>query len=350
MGIIIKRDSPVQAAVKEAEAAIEQGFDASDYAFATRKINVDLLVSSGSTLLDLAISGKRRRGGGIPGGMLMEMFGGEGSGKTALLAEICASAQSKNGDVRFLDPEARLDKEYARIYEMNLKEHDYFRPETVSEVFRRIDDFKPKNPNTINVIGTDSLAALSTELEMEKGDKMGMRRAKEFSEGFRKMARKIASENLLLACTNQTRQGEFGDVTPGGRAVAFYSSLRLQTKQKSLIHVEKDFHGKKVKKAIGIESHVFVKKSTIDDPYREATIYIVFGYGIDDIRGNLQYMKDMQNETKYMCPGGKGYVSMAKAIEYVEKEGLESDLREQTIDLWEEVEHKFDQNRKRKQR
>lgn len=350
MGILIKRESPVQKAVKEAEAAIEQGFDSSDYAFATRKINVDLLVSSGSTLLDLAISGKRRRGGGIPGGMLMEMFGGEGSGKTALLAEICASAQNKGGDVRFLDPEARLDKEYARIYEMNLKEHDYFRPETVSEVFKRIDDFRPKNPNTINVIGTDSLAALSTELEMEKGDKMGMRRAKEFSEGFRKMARKIASENLLLACTNQTRQGEFGDVTPGGRAVAFYSSLRLQTKQKGLIHVEKDFHGKKVKKTIGIESSVFVKKSTIDDPYREAMIYIVFGYGIDDIRGNLQYIKDMQNETKYMCPGDKGYVSMAKAIEYVEREGLENDLREQVITLWEEIEHKFDQNRKRKKR
>jgi recombination protein RecA len=349
MGIILKREATKEA-VKEAEATLTEGFDSSDYAFATRKIGVDLLVSSGSTLLDLAISGKRRRGGGIPGGMLMEMFGGEGSGKTALLAEICASAQSKDGEVRFLDPEARLDKEYSRIYEMNLKAQDYFRPETVSEVFDRIKDFKPKNTNVINVIGTDSLAALSTELEMEKGDKMGMKRAKEFSEGFRKLARTIASKNMLLACTNQTRQGEYGDVTPGGRAVAFYSSLRLRTTQKGLVYVEKDFQGKKVKKAIGIESNIFVKKSTIDDPYRECLIYIIFGYGIDDIRGNLQYMKDMRGETKYICPGEKSYVSMAKAIEYVEKEGLEEQLRTQTIDLWEEVEHKFDQNRKKKKR
>jgi recombination protein RecA len=281
----------------------------------------------------------------------MEMFGGEGSGKTALLAEICASAQAKQGDCRFLDAEGRLDREYSRIYDMNLSEHDYFRPDTVDEVFEKIKTFKPKRQDVINIIGTDSLAALSTTLEMEKGDKMGMRRAKEFSEGFRKLARKIASESLLLACTNQTRQGEHGDVTPGGRAIAFYSSLRLRTTQKSLVYVEKDFNGKKIKKAIGIESNVWVKKSTIDDPYREATIYIVFGYGIDDIRGNLQYIKDYQNETKYIIPGTeKGYVSMNKAIDFVEKEGREDDLREYTIDLWEEVEHKFDQNRKGKKR
>jgi RecA/RadA recombinase len=342
---------PIIRRIQEIKEAIASSND-NDLSFITRKINVDSVVSTGSTLLDLAISGKRRRGGGIPGGIVVEIFGGAGAGKTAILAEICAHAQSLGGSVKFQDPEARLDREYSRIYDMELKADDYTRPDTVEEIFEAIKKWKPTDPSKINVVATDSLAALSTELELSpKGDKMGMKRAKEFSSGFRKTTRQITANNWLLACTNQTRQGDYGETTPGGNAIAFYSSLRLRVRQIDLIYQEKEIaSGKKVKKAIGIESVVFVKKSTVDDPYREITIYIVFGYGIDDIRGNLQYIKDMNGNTKYECPDGQSYISLNAAIFHIEKEELTKVLKEQTIDLWETIEAKFDLNRIKKQR
>ena len=80
--------------------------------FSPEKGNIDALLSTGSTLLDLAISGGVVRGGGIPGGIMVEIFGPSGSGKTSLLAEICASAIARGGRVRVLDPEGRLNREY----------------------------------------------------------------------------------------------------------------------------------------------------------------------------------------------------------------------------------------------
>jgi recombination protein RecA len=341
---------PIIKRVREIKEAVEADTD-HDLSFVTRKIEVESVVSTGSTLLDLAISGKRIRGGGLPGGVIVEIFGPAGSGKTAILAEICASAQSLGGVAKFKDPEARLDREYARIYGMTLETDDYSRPDTVEEVFKDIYSWKPENNNRINVVATDSLAALSTELEMEKADKMGMKRAKEFSTGFRKTARIIAKNNWLMVCTNQIRQGDYGETTPGGLAIAFYASLRIRVRQEDMITKEVALTGgKKVKKIIGIESTCFIKKSTVDDPFREVPIYIMFGYGIDDIRGNLQYTKDMTNSTTYICPGGKSYQSMNAAIAYVEKEKLQKDLKNQVIDLWEEIEAKFTTDRPPKER
>jgi len=335
---------------KEVEEVIASDSD-SDLSFITRKVNMDSVISTGSTLLDLAISGKRRRGGGMPGGIVVEIFGPSSSGKTAILAELCTSAQLLGGNAKFLDPEARLDKEYARIYGMELSKEDYERPDTVEEVFSLIQKWNPSDPSKINIIGADSLAALSTELEVSKGDKMGMKRAKEFSTGFRKTARMITKNNWIIACTNQIRQGDYGETTPGGMAVAFYSSVRLRIKQREPIEKEITLDKKKkLKKVIGIESSVYVKKSSVDDPYREVPIYIIFGYGIDDIRGNLQYCKDMREETTFICPDGKSYVSLSMAIQWIEKEGLEDSLKARTINLWEEIESKFAVDRKPKRR
>jgi RecA/RadA recombinase len=348
-------------AAEEVQQAVASSND-NDLSFITRKINVDSVVSTGSTLLDLAISGKRRRGGGVPGGILMEVYGRSQSGKTAVLAEILASVQSKGGTISLEDPEARLDEEYSRIYGLEFDKRFYSRPDTVEQIFSSALSWKPKNPDVINARGTDSLAALSTELELgPKGDKMGMRRGKEFSTGFRKTCRMITNNNWLWVCTNQVRQGDYGETTPGGMAVAFYSSVRIRLRQKEEIKKEitlgslSDTDGKekksgvKVSKIIGIESEAYVAKS-IDDPYRTAPLYIIFGYGIDDIRANLQYIKDMTNSTTYTCPDSKTYVAMEQAIRWVEKQDLADQLRENTIDLWESIEAKFNQNRKIKER
>jgi len=187
-------------------------------------------VSTGSTLLDLAISGGRVRGGGVPAGILVEIYGPSGVGKTSVLAEMCADAQTKGGYVKFLDPEARLDQEYMRIYGMELEKENYHMPDTVNEVFKHIWDWEPDPPKkgATSIIATDSLAALSSELELsEKGDKMGMKIAKDFSQGLRKTCRLIKQNKFVVACTNQIRQGSTGETTSGGKGIPFYASLRL---------------------------------------------------------------------------------------------------------------------------
>jgi recombination protein RecA len=307
------------------------------------------VISTGSTLLDLAISGKRYTGGGIPGGILVEIFGGPGSGKTGVLVECCASAQETcNGQVMFLDPEARLDREYAELYGLELEKNNYHRPNTVEELFEKINNWET-NPDILNIIAADSLAALSTELELDKGDKMGMRRAKQFSEGLRKTCRKIAEENKLILCSNQVRQGDFGDVTPGGKGIPFYASLRIQIKQTSKIELEKTVRDKKFKKVVGIESICTIIKNSIDDPYRIAPIRLLFGKGIDDVGSNLQWIKTSLGNTTYNV-GDKTYRSLNQAIDYVEKNDLEEEVRNQVIELWEEIEGAFFTEKKPKKR
>ena len=317
-------------------------------------------LSTGSTLLDLAISSGRKRGGGVPGGILMEVYGRSGSGKTSLLSELCGAAQARGGDIMYLDPEARLDDEYAKTYGVSIPEKAYHQPDTVSEMFAHFNNWKPDGKKgAINVVAADSLAALSTELELEKGDKMGMRRAKEFSQELRKYARKINKNKWILACSNQVRQGDYGDVTPGGRAVEFYSSLRISVNQVKKLFKEKKHkwvdgdgvkhEGKIIKRAFGIESHCVVTKSSIDKPYRDVPIYIIFDYGIDNIRGNLQWLKDTLGLSKYRAVD-KEYQRMDLAIDYIEENDLEGALDDMVIDLWNEVEATFTHRRKPKNR
>jgi protein RecA len=316
-------------------------------------IRFDKVVSSGSTLLDLSISGKRIRGGGIPGGIVVEVYGKSGTGKTAILEEIGASVQSRSGEIQYLDPEGRLDAEYAELFGIDITEKNYSRPDTVTQLFETITSAKFKKEEVINAILSDSLAALTTNAEMSvKGDKRGQRRAKEFSEGLRKTCRLIAKRNILIVCSNQVREGEYGEYSPGGLAIPFYSSLRIKVYPvfpSYKIYKEVQINEKKIEKVIGIKSGCEVIKSSVDDPYRKCNISILFGYGIDDIRDNLQYIKDMGGYTTYQCID-KSYQAMDKAIKYIEEKGYRQQLREQVIDLWEEVDKKFELKRMKKER
>ena len=311
-------------------------------------------LSTGSVLLDLAISGGRIRGGGIPGGKIVEIFGPPSSGKTAILSEIAASCQSKGGKVKFEDPEGRLDEEYSRIYGMVLSKEDYDRPDTVTQVFDTIWNWKPGDNGQIHTVVADSLAALSTEMELDDGDAYGMRRAKEFSEGLRKTCRMIANNNWLIACSNQEREGPSGITTPGGKGIPFYASLRIRVSplyQGSKIVKEKTIiEKKKISKVIGIRSICEVKKSSIDEPFRTAPISIIFNYGIDTIRDELMWYKEVTGGTKYECPGGIGFGTIDKAISYVEENNLVEHLKDRTIDMWGEIEEKFKIVRARKKR
>lgn len=316
------------------------------------KADWKFMLSTGSTLLDLAISGKRKKYGGIPTGILVEIAGKSGAGKTQILTELCASAQWKGGQAYFNDPEARLDKEYAAITGYSLTDEKlYDRPDTVTQLFTNFRDWKV-DPSVPNVFAGDSLAALSTDMEMEDEDKMGMRRAKELSEGLRKHARLFAKKNILMVCSNQLRDSPTGKTTPGGNAVPFYSSVRLEVMPHfpiSKIKREKTINGVKHSKIIGIHSDVTIIKNSLDDPFRKVPIYIVFGYGIDDVRGNLTWLKESTGEKKFIFDN-KEFSRIEDAIAFVEENNLEKKLRKKVVDLWNELEEAFKTKRKPKSR
>lgn len=320
--------------------------------------NIEQMISTGSTLLDLAISGGRVRGGGLPGGILVEIFGPSGSGKTVMLSEIAGYVQRQKGQIMFHDPEARLNKQFARMFDLDTDTMDYKVSNTVTEVFQSVRDWNPKT-KVVNGIFADSLAALSTDLEMDKdeGDKMGMRRAKEFSEQLRKTCRVLTDKNYLMVCSNQVRinvdAAKFSPKysTPGGEAIGFYASVRLRTNNVTKIKQVEKVAGKDVTRVIGVQVDIEVFKNSVWKPYHSAPVTILFDYGIDDIRANLQYIKDFTKNTIYTLDGQELSNSMDKAIAIIENEQkLIKKLRFEVIDLWEEIENKFVTERKPKLR
>lgn len=318
--------------------------------------DMNTVISTGSTLLDLAISGDRIRGGGIPKGILVEISGISGTGKTVMLCEIAGAVQRQGGQVMFHDPEARLNKRFAQLFDLNTDEMEYQTPDTVPKLFEAVRKWEPEPKDKAHCICTDSLAALSTDLEIENSDKYGMRRAKEFSEEARKTCRILTSRGFLMVCSNQVRinigAGPYAPkyTTPGGQAIGFYASLRLFCKNIQKIPQKQTIAGKEQKRIIGIETTVEVIKNSVSNPFRTAPLTIIFDYGIDDVRQNLKYIKVNTGNTIYSVGETKLGKSLENAIRQVERDSLERRLRKQVINLWEEIESKFAQERKVKKR
>ncbi len=309
------------------------------------------MISTGSTLLDLAISGGRRHGGGLPGGIFVEIFGPPSCGKTVMLCEIAGNVQRKGGEVEFFDPEGRLNKQFAQLFGVDTSNISYTMPNTVPEVFGPVREIEPISPNVINAVLADSLAALSTDAEMEEKDAYGMRRAKEFSEELRKTCRILTEKNLLMVCSNQLRQnldaGPYGIKykSPGGEAIGFYASLRLRCMNPSKIKRIRKVAGKEVTRIIGVETEIEVFKSSVWKPFHTAPLTILFDYGIDDIRQNVQFIKDFTKNTTYTVNGESLGRSIDEAISQIEADGLQKKLRQEVIGLWEEIEAKFAEGR-----
>jgi recombination protein RecA len=368
----LKRISETVAKVKEEKQEIPP----------ITKPNWNFVVSTGSTILDLIISGGRVRYGGIPCGIMVEFFGAPGGGKTALLASIAASVQRMGGKARIKDPEGRLDEDYSKIYGLDIsKAGEYERPKTIMDVFEKSvykwDTFKD-NPKAPSMIGCDGAAALSTEMEMESKDKMGQRRAKEFREGCRKSCLKISESNRLFVWTNQIidNVGAMGyapkTIAPGGYAIPFFSSLRCRVTQIKKLEVEKSLgsirkslglkvkdeekeEGKKGEKAAaklssirGIKTRVKIEKSSVDEPFRECDITIRFNYGIDDIADNLEYLKFILGTENYNVLDKKtsGWASLSSACYNIEQENLEKELKDKVVEVWNAVKKAFTEERK----
>lgn len=303
-------------------------------------------ISSGSTLLDLSISGGIRREGGIPCGIFAELYGAEGTGKSSVIAEICSNAEKLGGKIKVADAEGRLNAEYCKKYGLTITDENYSRPETIEEFFELLKDFPSDNKNDIiNVLAGDSLSVLSTDWEIgqDSADKRGQMRARIFSQEIRRCKSKLSNSNNLIVCTNQARDdmsSPFAKITTaGGRALKHQASIRLELKQVGKLSMKRNVGKVVLEKVYGIQSRVKVVKSSIDDPYRMADIYIVFDYGIDDLRANLEFLKDKTKNDSYFG----GYKRLDKAIEHVEKGGPEviEEVRQETIELWHDIQRVF---------
>lgn len=312
-------------------------------------------VSTGSTLLDLAVSGGISKYGGLPGGIIAEFFGPPGNGKTAILAEISGYTKAMGGDVLFLDSEKRFSLEYAEQCGIDIDPDNFRRPTYVSEFFNCIKSWEPKSDGPINTILIDSLTALITEAQEEGKDKYGTARAKQISEGLREISSIISDRSWLIVCSNQIRMdiATGRETTPGGKSIPFYSSVRVRVGPSKGRNVTKSItKGGKVlaKKVTAIRSNCLVKKNTVDDPFRECDyLYITFGYGIDDIRGNLQYLKDINGWSKYKA-NGESFKQIKEAINFIEENGSQNKLRDQVVDKWKEIENSMKEDRKPKLR
>lgn len=327
--------------------------------FGPVKGNFTNVVSTGSTLLDLAISGGVVKGGGIPGGgLFIEIFGPPSIGKTSMLCEIAGNVKRKKGEIQFHDPEARLSTTFARqVHDLELYDEEIEYPNTPDDVFNKIWEWSPKNTKIINGIFVDSTAALASDLEMENKKDEYQRRAKLFSQGFRKAARLLKQKNYMLVCSNQIREkmdGGFGERidTPGGQAMKFYSSLRLRVIRQRQHKLEREvtFRGRKDKQVHGVAVIVEVYKSSIWEPFHKAPLYIDFKHGIDNIRANLEYVKKWENKSVYYAGNEKLSNSMEESINMVEDNDLEDALHKQVIDIWQEIQDKFNVQRKKKKR
>ena len=313
------------------------------------------VISTGSLLLDLAISGSVFPRGGLPGGVLVEIFGPSGSGKTVMACQIAGNVAKQGGQIMFSDPEARLDAQFAKMFGLDVANVQYILPDTVVEAFSPMHVWEPEPENLIHGAFVDSLAALSTAMEMKEQDKMGMKRAKDFSEMLRKTCRRIAKKKFLVVCSNQVRQnvdaGPYGEqeAPPGGKAVGFYASIRLKCYSPKKIKVKKKIHGIEQERVIGTTTQITVYKNSIDKPFREAPVTIVFDYGIDAIRDNLNFVKKYRGETTYIVGGESLSRSRTEAIHLVEEKGLEAQLEKEVIQTWREIEAAFSSGRKAKE-